>query len=261
MRYRLDLGYLGTNYHGWQRQPNAHTVQAEVENALCTLLRCPVDLVGAGRTDTGVHALGYAAHFDYNGAIDSPAKFCHALNGILPGSIAIHSLTEVDGDFHARFSATSRQYIYLISREKNPFLAPLAYQYTAALDFAKLEASAHLLEETSDFASFCKAGSDQGTTICKVSTARWSQEGGLWKFSITADRFLRNMVRALVGSMLQVGSGNWSLARFKQAIEAQDRSLAGPSAEPQGLFLASIGYPHPYPSTTPYPALPTGIQP
>ena len=244
MRYRIDLSYCGTNYHGWQRQPNALTVQETLEKALKQILRTAVELVGAGRTDTGVHAKHYVAHFDASQISLPLQEVVYMLNGILPSDIAVYALSETYPTFHARFDAQTRSYEYWIVRRKDPFLLNAAYLYTAPLDLELMQRGAQVLLEYSDFASFCKTGSDVQTTLCKLIQSEWicCEEEYLLIYRITADRFLRNMVRAIVGTLLDLGRGKLTLEGFRDIIESRDRRRAGASAQPQGLYLVSVQY-------------------
>ncbi len=242
MRYAIDFSFDGTAYAGWQRQLNAMSVQQRVEEALAVVLNESVPVVGAGRTDTGVHARQLIAHFDWDAAL--PPKFLHSLNGMMPYDIAAKSLWKAeDPSFHARFSATSRAYTYQIVRRKSPLYRHQAMWVRKSLDLPAMQAASDLLREHHDFGSFCKAHADNQTNLCRIDEARWEQHEELLCFHIEADRFLRGMVRAIVGSLLWVGSGRWSVADFQQVIEAQDRSAAGPAADPQGLFLVKVAYP------------------
>lgn len=242
MRYFIHLSYDGTRYHGWQKQPNAVTVQGELERGLSLILRRDVNIVGAGRTDTGVHARQMAAHFDVAEPIDHQQVACR-LNRLTPPDIAVHRIEPVSDDMHARFSAKERTYHYYIHTHKSPFLRSYSLETHYNLDFRLMnEAAAHLLT-VSDFASFCKAGSDVKTTLCKVTAARWVEYNpGEWYFEITADRFLRNMVRAVVGTLVDVGRGRITLQEFRQVVESRRRSEARESMPPQALFLEKVEY-------------------
>ena len=242
MRYFIRLAYDGTSYHGWQIQPNAITVQGELERCLSTILRRPVSIVGAGRTDTGVHARTMYAHSDVPIEIDRHQTAYH-LNRILPPDIAVYGIEHVADDMHARFSAKSRTYRYYIHTRKTPFSRHYSLETHYRLDFDIMNLAASHLLETHDFAAFCKAGSDVKTTICHVFRASWvEQSRGEWYFEITADRFLRNMVRAVVGTLVDVGRGRLSIEEFKAIIESRRRSSARESMPPQALFLEEITY-------------------
>jgi tRNA pseudouridine38-40 synthase len=242
-RYFIRLAYNGNNYNGWQVQPNAPTVQAEVEKALSVILRVETEVVGCGRTDTGVHASDYYAHLDLETAIVNPADLVYKLNKLLPHAIAIKGITEVNADAHARFDAIKRVYEYKIVRHKNPFTQGLAYYYTGDLDIDLMNKAAALLLNVKDFKAFSKAHTDVKTTLCDVTQAEWEVRGDVLVFIITANRFLRNMVRAIVGTLLNVGRGKMSMAEFEQAIASLERSEAGDSAPAEGLYLAEIIYP------------------
>lgn len=243
-RYFIEIAYRGTSYCGWQVQPNANTVQAELDKALSTLLRHEVNTLGAGRTDTGVHASFFVAHFD------SPHKNLHwdqkllsSLNEVLPKDIAVKEIVAVIPEAHARFTALSRTYEYRISRHKNPFSIETSWLFKADLDIDKMTRASNKLLNYSDFTSFSKLGSDVKTNNCKIFFALWEIQDSDLVFTIRADRFLRNMVRAIVGTLIDVGRGKISEAEFVKIIEARDRSLAGTSAPPEGLFLTNIEYP------------------
>jgi tRNA pseudouridine38-40 synthase len=244
MRYFIVLSYKGTGFHGWQRQPKAKTVQQLVEEVMSLKLGEEIAVTGAGRTDTGVHALNYCAHFDSertNLAGDNDLIF--GLNSFLPPEVAVERIAEVRPDASARYSAISRTYIYRILRRKDPFLAETGWCYTGTLDIESMNQAALILMEYSDFASFCRSNSDVKTTICKISEAGWCQYGHILEFKITADRFLRNMVRAIAGTMIEIGQGKTSTDEFRSIIEASDRTRAGQSAPAHGLMLADIKYP------------------
>ncbi|MDO4159310.1 MAG: tRNA pseudouridine(38-40) synthase TruA [Prevotellaceae bacterium] len=241
-RYFVYIKYDGTAYHGWQVQPNANSVQAELQRALSTLLREDVQVVGAGRTDTGVHARMMAAHFETEKDVDCE-QMVYKLNRLLPRDISADKVTAVDGDMHARFSAVSRTYHYYVHLHKDPFLRAYSCELHYNLDFDKMNEAAALLTEYDDFASFCKSNAGSKTTICKVSEARWIKDGEYrWHFVITADRFLRNMVRAVVGTLVEVGRGRMSIDDFRRVVDGHSRSDAGESMPGNALFLEHIGY-------------------
>ena len=243
MRYFMILSYKGTNYHGWQIQPNAPSVQAELERVLSTILRTPTPVTGAGRTDTGVHARNYAAHFDCVAELGDTEKFRYHLNAMLPGDIAIHRIRRVRDDAHARFDASEREYTYYMCSEKEPFSRETSWQYSGKLNIAAMnEAAAHLLD-FDDFTTFAKLNSANKTNICRVTHAGWRQEGSRTVFTIRADRFLRNMVRAITGTLVEVGRGKMTPEKFRDILAARDLSLAGSSAPAQGLFLTAVRYP------------------
>ena len=244
MRYFITLSYDGAAYNGWQIQPNAPSVQETIQKALSTLLRTPLEIVGAGRTDTGVNASFMVAHFDFDTTFtpDELTQLSYKLNKFLPADIAIHDIHPVSEDMHARFSATSRTYHYYIVTEKTPF-EPYAYRYPQPLDFDLMNQACQLLLTTSDFTSFAKLHTDTKTNICTVTYAHWQQLTPVkWQFTITANRFLRNMVRAIVGTLLDVGRGTLTLQQFQQIIEKKDRCSAGNSVPGHALFLSDIKY-------------------
>jgi len=241
-RYYLQLSYKGTRYFGWQRQPNANSVQEVIEKTLSTVLREEIAVIGAGRTDTGVHASFYVLHFDVSVEIQDTEKLLYHLNRFLPDDIAIQKIKKVDIDFHARFSAVSRTYKYYISMVKDPFTNETSYQFTVPLDIEKMNEAAKTLFEYTDFTSFAKLHTDVKTNNCKIFQAEWAQENNQFVFTIKADRFLRNMVRAIVGTLLEVGKGKITVDDFRKIIESKNRGAAGTSAPPQGLFLVDIGY-------------------
>ena len=296
MRYFISLSYDGGSFCGWQSQPNAVTVQDSIEKALSALLRCRTSVTGAGRTDSGVNACGYAAHFDFGGPLDTE-QIRYKLNAILPRGIVVHnvlpvssSLTDAHGaEFHARFSATRREYTYFLHRNKDPFVEKYSLLYTFPLDFEAMNSAAALLVGTHDFSCFQKLGSDVKTSICTVTEAFWKPytpshiavmgapaplPGELssdcarpqaanpeaasrpspantalsdcgedyWYFRISADRFLRNMVRAVVGSLLEVGRGKRSVEDFAGLLSGGSRSCAGESVPGHPLFLSKVEY-------------------
>lgn len=247
MRYFIYFSYKGTNYHGWQRQPNGITVQEVLEDALGLILRTPIPVTGAGRTDSGVHALEMTAHFDFpaqEGIKELPIGLAERLNRILPQDIAIHKIVRVNDDAHARFSAIKRQYQYYCTERKSAFGQGMVTPIVSGLDFERMNEAAALLLKTEDFASFCKVHTDAKTTLCKVSHAKWERAGeGLWAFTIEADRFLRNMVRAVTGTLFEVGQGRMSVSDFQHVIDQRDRKAAGQSAPAEGLFLTRVEYP------------------
>lgn len=217
MRYFITLSYDGTNYHGWQIQPNADSIQARLNDALTKLLPVPTECVGAGRTDTGVHASMMVAHFDTDAPID-PEQMAFRLNRILPQDIAVQRVQQVDERLHARFDAKRRTYHYFVYGHKDPYLRHYAARLTFAPDYELMNRAAKILLETDDFTSFSKVNNDQKTNLCQVTHARWTQvEGDHWRFEITANRFLRNMVRAVVGTLLEVGRGRLSLRGFSSS--------------------------------------------
>ena len=232
MRYFITLSYDGTCYHGWQVQPNGASVQGELQRGLSLLLRCDVQVTGAGRTDTGVHARMMVAHFDHDGALPmSCEQLVYKLNRLLPRDIAIQRVEPVGDELHARFSAISRTYHYYIHTCKSPFHRHYSWQVPYQLDFG----------------AFCKSHADVQTTLCRVTKAEWHQTGpDTWYFEITANRFLRNMVRAVVGTLVEVGRGRMSLDEFRRVVEGKRRTEAGESMPGHALFLERIEYPQYY---------------
>ena len=243
MRYFIWFSYDGGRYHGWQLQPNGVTVQSELQRCLSVLLRQEVAVTGAGRTDAGVHARRMAAHFDVEQLPMSTADLTHRLNGMLPYDIGVSAVEPVAADMHARFSALARTYHYYVHTRKDPFLQQFSLEIHYQLDFPLMNEAARLLTTYEDFGAFCKAGSDVKTTICHVTHAQWHQTSDTtWYFEITANRFLRNMVRAVVGTLVEVGRHRLSLADFCQVIEQGRRTQAGESMPAKALFLEDVRY-------------------
>ena len=246
MRYFIKFSYLGTEFHGSQRQPNGITVQETMEQALKMIFREEVPLTFAGRTDAGVHAREMYAHMDVGDEAmrRESERLVFRLNGILPNSIAIHDIVPVTDEAHARFTAKSRTYEYHIVDHKDPFLHDLATRVRPGLDFNAMNEAAKYLIGKQDFASFCRSNSDVKTTICDLTYAQWEvKENGHAVFTITADRFLRNMVRAVVGTLFEVGRGKMTIEQFAEVITQHTRSAAGDSAPAEGLYLTQIIYP------------------
>ena len=244
-RFFIQLSFKGTLYHGWQIQPNANTVQQTITDALSKILNEQIQITGAGRTDTGVHARCFYAHFESKTDLSARTwKLVFQLNGILPDDISIQRIFKVESDIHARFSAISRTYKYYTSKVKDPFAKDFEYAYYGPLLVKPMEEAAKVLFEYSDFTSFSKLHTQTGNNICKISEAYWQVNGDKLIFTISANRFLRNMVRAIVGTMLQIGSGKISPEDIHEIIKKADRSAAGPSAPAQGLFLTNIEYPN-----------------
>lgn len=242
MRYFITFTYRGTDFHGSQTQPNGNTVQAEMEQAFATILRMPVALTFAGRTDAGVHADKMVAHFDVEKAV--PANFAARLNNLLPDSIAIRDLQHVTDEAHARFDALERTYHYRITMRKDPFAYQTRTRVKEGLNFEAMNEAAQILLGQQDFASFCRVHTDVKTTLCDVREARWVVENEYEAyFVITADRFLRNMVRAVVGTLFEIGQGKMTQAQLADIIAAKDRCKAGHSAPAEGLSLVEIKYP------------------
>lgn len=242
MRYFITFAYNGTDFHGSQSQPNGNTVQAEMEAAFATILRKPVALTFAGRTDAGVHAEQMVAHFDLDKPV--PTNLGGRLNNLLPYSISILSIQQVTDNAHARFDATSRTYHYRITMRKDPFTRQIRTRVAPGLDFKAMNKAACLLLGKQEFASFCRVHTDVKTTICDVKEAKWIIENDYEAyFVITSDRFLRNMVRAVVGTLFEIGRGKMTEEDLRTIIAAHDRSKAGHSAPAEGLSLIAIEYP------------------
>jgi len=243
-RYFIQLTFKGTQYHGWQVQPNGNTVQAEVDKALSIILGEKVEVTGAGRTDTGVHANKFIAHFDSSEQdLTNSNDLIYKLNGILPKDIVVQGIRAVKQEAHARFSALSRTYSYHIHQQKDPFLDGLSTFYPGHLDIEKLNRGAEFLFDYTDFTSFSKLHTDVKTNTCIVMSAGWVREDHRVVFTIKADRFLRNMVRAIVGTLLDAGNDKICLSEVKRIIELKDRSAAGASVPAHGLYLEDVEYP------------------
>ena len=243
-RYFIRISFHGKNYHGWQVQANAHTVQAELESALSTLAKEKVETVGCGRTDTGVHAREFYAHFELRQKVEDEEVFCHHLNGIIPADIAIQKLIPVASDAHSRFDATSRTYEYHIYRYKNPFLKEFACYLPNDLDYKCMNKFARLLKEVEDFSSFSKNNTQVLTNKCCIMHAEWKVNDDKAVFVIKANRFLRNMVRAIVGTLLRAGEHKLSEDDFLKILGGKDRKLAGASMPACGLYLVKVEYPY-----------------
>ena len=241
MRYFIELGYKGTNYHGWQYQPDADSVQETLNKALSLLLKTDIDIVGAGRTDTGVHAKQMFAHFDFETEIDTQ-QLVHKLNSFLPKDIVIFNILKVANEAHARFDATKRTYEYYIHMTKDAFKNEESYQFQTALNIDKMNQACQILFKHNDFECFSKVNTDVKTFNCAIFEAHWMQDGNKLVFTIAADRFLRNMVRAIVGTMINIGTGKISLDDFEAIIDSKDRSQAGFSVPAHGLYLTKIEY-------------------
>lgn len=248
-RYFIHMAYDGSAYHGWQIQPNSKTVQEVLENALSVLLRQDIQVTGAGRTDAGVHASSFVAHFDTSGESSSAGfpgpddqQFTFKLNRFLPADIVVYSIQEVDAEMHARFSACYRTYHYHISKRKPLFNRNYTHYLYGNLDLGLMNQCCEIILETADFTSFSKLHTDVKTNNCNVSLARWSEVKDGYLFEIKADRFLRNMVRSLVGTMLEAGQGKLSKKAFQKIVDSRDRGRAGQSVPAAGLFLVDIGY-------------------
>ena len=244
-RFFVWFSYDGTNYHGWQIQPHDNSVQEELQRALSTLLRKEIEVVGAGRTDAGVHARQMAAHFDFEGELDCQ-QVAYRLNRILPRDIAVQKVEPVSPDLHARFSATKRTYHYYVHTEKSPFDRQYSCELHYQLNFELMNEAASHLYDVEDFGAFCKSHTDVKTTLCDVTEARWIQTGpSSWYFVISANRFLRNMVRAVVGTLIEVGRHRMSLEEFDAVVAGKKRTAAGESMPGNALFLERVEYSNP----------------
>lgn len=243
-RYFVFLSFRGTAYEGWQLQPGRHTVQGVVARALSTVLKAQIAVTGAGRTDTGVHASFFCAHFDAaRDDLHEEGQLLYNLNSLLPDDIAVTRIIKVRSDANARFDAVARTYRYTITRVKDPFVSDTAWLLYWPLDRAKLNEASAILLRHSDFTSFSRLHGGNKTNICRITRAQWDEEPGRLYFTITADRFLRNMVRAVVGTLIPVGRGKLSLSDFESILNGRDRGLAGQSAPAHGLSLTAIEYP------------------
>jgi len=242
LRYFIELAYNGKAYHGWQYQPNAISVQETLEKVLFTALQVKTSLVGAGRTDAGVHASDYFAHFDSK-EIKKIDKFIYKLNSLLPDDIAVYDIIKVSDEAHARFNATGRSYEYYVIQHKDPFSFDSAHYVKNELDVDKMNLAASILLDYTDFKCFSKSKTDVHTYNCKIIAAQWVKEKDVLIFKITADRFLRNMVRAIVGTLLEIGLGKIPVSRLHEILESRDRQEAGTSVPAKALFLAKIEYP------------------
>lgn len=243
MRYFIELQYDGAAYCGWQRQTDAPTVQQTIEQRLSMLRRVPTEIVGAGRTDTGVNASFYVAHFDSDTPIEDCERLTYKLNRVLPDDIAIKRIYEVDAAKHARFDARQREYTYFITSVKQPFRRFSAWYFAVDLDVDKMNEAAQILLRYDDFTSFAKLNSNNKTNICHITHAEWVAEDDLTlRFTIRADRFLRNMVRAIVGTLVDVGRGRYSVGEFEDIVRSKDLSRSSAGAPACGLFLSDVRY-------------------
>jgi tRNA pseudouridine38-40 synthase len=240
MRFLLELSYNGTNYQGWQVQPNGQTVQGVLNNALSVLMRQGIETLGCGRTDAGVHARQYFAQFDTD--YDLPETFLRSLNGILPYDIAVHAVRLVAPDFNVRFSAIARTYEYCITFEKNPFYQNFATRWYVPLDIGAMNEACAVMLGDRDFSCFSKVSAEVAHFRCNLMSARWYYRNDLLIFEVTANRFLRSMVRAMVGTLSLVGEGKIDVAKFTEILESNDRKLAGTSVPAAGLYLVGIEY-------------------
>ncbi len=242
VRYFLDISYKGTNYSGWQIQSNANTIQAELNKALKVLIIDPIETLGSGRTDAGVHANQQIVHFDTNSSINAD-DFIYKLNSLLPKDIAVRSLKKVRPDAHARYDATSRSYRYFIHTKKEPFVENSSYFFHQQLDVEFIRSAVDFLSEQTDFEAYSKVHTEVNNFNCQIFEAKWELTADGYVFYIRANRFLRGMVRALVGTLLDVGTKRTSIPKLKEIMESRNRSMAGKSVSPDGLYLDSVIYP------------------
>jgi tRNA pseudouridine38-40 synthase len=242
-RYFIELAYDGTPFHGWQIQPNAKSIQESLNNTLSTILRSEIYAIGCGRTDTGVHAKLFYAHFDSEHPISDLDQLKYKCNRLLDPTITVFRIFKVNENAHARFSAISRSYDYLITQQKDPFAVNRKWEMREKLNLDAMNEAAAALLQYEDFTSFSKSNTQTETNLCAVSEAKWTQNGMELQFKITANRFLRNMVRAIVGTTLEVGQGKINVDDFRSIIEAKNRSEAGLSVPAHGLYLSNIVYP------------------
>jgi tRNA pseudouridine38-40 synthase len=243
-RYFTELSFKGTHYHGWQVQPNAKSIQEVLNHHLSLILGEKIELTGAGRTDTGVHASYFMAHMESsNPDLDTDKKILQRINGFLPPDISIHKFYKVYPEAHARFDATSRSYNYFVSRRKDPFQQDYSLPFYGQLDVNKMNEACKILLDKSDFAAFCKKGSEELNQTCTIFRAEWKENQNMLVFQISANRFLRNMVRALVGTFMEIGRSRMNLTEFQDVFLSKNRSEAGESVPGKGLFLCGISYP------------------
>jgi tRNA pseudouridine38-40 synthase len=242
-RYLLQFSYDGGSFHGYQIQPNAHSVQAELEEKLSLLLGMTVEITGSSRTDTGVHARQQFAHIDLPDEIIPASDFVYRANRMLPPSLALHSVDAVSDNFHARFDALSRTYEYIISTSKSPLMREYAYWFEAALDLDQMNLAGDMLKRHVDFQCFSKVKTEVLTFDCEIKKACWERRGDQLVFTIQANRFLRGMVRSVVGTMIEIGLGNWELSDLTNILNSKDRQKAGRSVPAHGLYLIQVEYP------------------
>jgi tRNA pseudouridine38-40 synthase len=242
MRYFFTIAYKGTNYHGWQKQPNAIGVQQKVEEVFSKILTQPTEILGSGRTDRGVHATAQVFHVDFNKKVEAE-QLLYKANKMLPHDVALKQVKRVKEEAHARFDAISRAYQYHITTEKNPFAIDQAYIFTQKLDVGKMNLAAEKLLNYQDFESFSKVKTDVYTFDCDIFEAFWKQEQDALVFNIKANRFLRGMVRAIVGTLLEVGQNRIGVEEFENIIKSKDRKSAGRAVPPEGLYLTEVNYP------------------
>lgn len=241
-KFFIEIQYNGTNYHGWQIQENAHSVQAEVNKALSTFLQEKIEVLGCGRTDTGVHAKNYVAHFETNTTFEEN-QLVYKLNCLLPHDISCSTVFQVPDNKHARYSATARTYEYWLVQQKNPFLTENAYYLPTKLNIDLMNEAANMLVQQTDFSCFSKSRTNTTTNICEVTFANWEIKNNILIFTITADRFLRNMVRAIVGTLIEIGQEKIPLNEISKIIASKNRSNAGTSVPAHGLYLTKVNYP------------------
>jgi tRNA pseudouridine38-40 synthase len=242
-RYLIQFSYDGGSFHGYQIQPNAHSVQAELEEKLSLLLGIAIEITGSSRTDTGVHAKQQLAHFDLPVGINPASDFVYRANRMLPPSLALHSVFAVSDDFHARFDALSRTYEYVISTSKSPLMRKYAYWFEAALDLDQMNLAGEILKNHKNFQCFSKVKTEVLTFECDIKKAFWERRGDQLVFTIQANRFLRGMVRSIVGTMIEIGLGNWDLSDLDHILNSKDRKKAGRSVPALGLYLIQVEYP------------------
>lgn len=242
-RYFIQLAFKGTHFHGWQVQPNAVSVQGALDEALSTILRTEIHVIGAGRTDAGVHAGKFFAHFDTQTALNNTERLRFKLNNYLSRDIAIQAIFKVQPQAHARFDALSREYQYFITSEKDPFRQEFAVFHPQPMDFTLMNEAAAILKNHEDFTSFALAGGHAKTNVCSITHAEWTRRDALWIFTIRANRFLRKMVRGIVGTLFDVGRKKMPPEAINRIIESKDRTKAGASVAPHGLFLTDVVYP------------------
>lgn len=242
MRYLIECSYRGSSFHGWQIQPNATTVQECIEKGLSMVLKEKIAITGSSRTDTGVHAAQQFAHFDFEKVIENPDRILNSLNGILSKDIAIHQIKLVSNEFHSRFDAIHRRYIYRIQQKKTPFDYETSYFFKSKLNIDLMNKAGELMKSYFDFQCFSKVKTDVQTFNCKIEFAFWEQQEQTLLFHIKADRFLRGMVRAIVGTMIEIGADRLSLPDFEQIIVSKNRNFAGRAVPPEGLTLVEVGY-------------------
>ncbi len=249
-RYFIELAFSGSRFHGWQIQPDAISVQQYLEESLSTILRETIHLTGAGRTDAGVHASYFVAHFD-SGNISKSSSLLEKLNLYLSKDLSVLGIREASPLSHARYDAISRTYKYIISRKKQAFLDPLGFPYYGKLNMEAMEIATVMIQKTNDFTSFAKLHSDNKTNICKIFKAGWEEKNGFLVFTIQADRFLRNMIRALTGTLLDVGKEKINPEEFREIILSLNNQNASASAPAKGLYLCDIEYPESFGLTNP----------